>query len=75
MKANLTYSERVALAAGHVTLDGAPARIADPTANRAVIVAAHGQVVRSWLSAKRTVKNGGRFVSQPPAPPPPERAP
>lgn len=75
MKSNLTYSERVALAHHDVTLDGAPAKIADPTTNRAVIVADHGTIVRSWLSAKRTIKNGGRFLTQPPNPPaPPEHA-
>lgn len=75
MKANLTYSERVSLAHHPMTLDGKPARIADPTTNRAVIVAEHGSVVRSWMSAKRTIKNGGRFLTQPPNPPaPPEHA-
>jgi len=75
VKANLTYSERVSLAHHDITLDGRPARIADPTAHRAVIVAEHGLVTRSWLSAKRTIKNGGRFLTQPQNPPaPPERA-
>jgi hypothetical protein len=73
VKANLTYSERVSLAHHDITLDGQPARIVDPTSSRAVIVADHGRVARSWLSAKRTIKNGGRFLTQPPNPPaPPE---